>query len=185
MAHFDPAATLKREGLYSHDPVDAGGETWRGIARKANPDWPGWAIIDAQKFGGILTADKLRALAADERLNGLVFDLYRERYWKAEYERIESQDVASKVFDLAVNMGPQQAHKLLQRAVRATGRKVDDDGVLGPVTLAAVNEARPDTLLAAFRSEAAGFYRVLVARKPDQERFLAGWLGHRAYGDAD
>ena len=47
------------------------------------------------------------------------------------------------VFDAAVNSGPAQSVKWLQRALG-----VADDGVLGPRTLAAANAANPDALRA-------------------------------------
>lgn len=180
VAQFDPWKTLKHEGLYTTDP----NETWRGIDRKHHPGWTGWILIDNSKENGLLPQRVARELAADARLNGLVEDFYRERFWLPEYERIEDQELSLKLFDLAVNAGPHQAHKLLQRAVLAAGTPIKDDGVLGPVTLAAVNEARPDTLLAALRSEAAGFYRVLAAKDAGRERFLTGWL-KRAYDSED
>jgi lysozyme family protein len=55
-----------------------------------------------------------------------------------------------------------------------------DDGVLGPASRAAIRDALQLPLLAALRSEAAGFYRGLVAAKPAFKRFEAGWL-NRAY----
>ena len=88
--------------------------------------------------------------------------------------------MAIKVFDLAVNVGHRQAVKLLQRALRACGATVADDGVLGPLTRQAVQVAQPDLLVAALRSEAAGFYRALAQKKPENEKFLKGWL-NRCY----
>ena len=51
MADFDIAygETELREGGYVNDPVDRGGETHRGVARKFNPDWKGWALVDRLK----------------------------------------------------------------------------------------------------------------------------------------
>ena len=51
MADFIPAKTITGglEGLYSYDPNDPGGETWCGVSRVNNPNWSGWAIIDAHK----------------------------------------------------------------------------------------------------------------------------------------
>lgn len=37
------------EGGYCFDPDDAGGETYKGISRRANPNWNGWISIDAIK----------------------------------------------------------------------------------------------------------------------------------------
>jgi lysozyme family protein len=51
MADFEIAygETELREGGYVNDPVDRGGETHRGVARKFHPDWSGWKIIDQIK----------------------------------------------------------------------------------------------------------------------------------------
>ena len=68
------------------------------------------------------------------------------------------------------------AHKHLQWALHATGEKeIIIDGLLGDQTLQAVNAADSRVLLAAFRSEIAGYYRLLK-----QPHFEAGWL-KRAY----
>ena len=84
--------------------------------------------------------------------------------------------MATKVFDLAVNMGPNTAHCCLQRAVRAaTGQALKEDGILGAATLQIVNATSAEVLLAAYRSEVAGYYRLL--NKP---RYEEGWL-RRAY----
>jgi lysozyme family protein len=57
---------------------------------------------------------------------------------------------------------------------------VKEDGILGKVTLAAVNSADAGELLAALRSEAAGYYRGIVIKNSSQNRFINGWL-KRAY----
>ena len=84
-----------------------------------------------------------------------------------------------------MNIGPAHAIGCLQRALRAVGRRVTEDNVLGPETAAAAHAAEPLALMAATRSEAAGYYRVMAAlardERPDGDHdFLAGWL-NRAY----
>ncbi len=107
--------------------------------------------------------------------------LYKRDFWDYfHYAKITDPEVATKVFNLAVNMGGPQAHKLLQRALKAVGNTILDDGLLGPVTLLAVNQADSAPLLAALKSETAGFYRVLCILKPSNQKFLNGWL-NRAY----
>ena len=55
MANFKEAfeKTMGHEGGYGNDPDDAGGETYKGIARVYNPGWSGWAVIDAAKTASI------------------------------------------------------------------------------------------------------------------------------------
>jgi lysozyme family protein len=93
--------------------------------------------------------------------------------------------LAAKTFDLAVNIGPANSIVCLQRAMRACGVAVAEDGVIGASTARYAARADAAALLAALRSEAAGYYRVSAAlargqRRDDDREFLKGWL-NRAY----
>ncbi len=77
-------------------------------------------------------------------------------------------------------MGARNANRLLQRAARSCGIMLVDDGVVGPKTIKAVNAADSRSMLTAFRSEAAGYYRTLVRVKPPFNKYINGWL-KRAY----
>lgn len=149
---------LEHEGGYVNDPKDPGGETKFGISKRSYPD------VDIAN----LTKDQ-------------AIEIYRRDFWdKFKYGYINDQRVATKVFDLAVNMGGSRANKIAQRALRACEWPVVDDGIIGDTSLNAINNVSPDRLLAAIRSEAAGRYRYLVARNSDLNKFLNGWL-KRAY----
>lgn len=79
------------------------------------------------------------------------------RWWrKCGYSKIVDQMVATKVMDISVNLGPRGvtksgriigAHIMVQRAINACGYKLLEDGYLGPVTFAALNECDPRELL--------------------------------------
>jgi len=172
MANFDNAIkiVLRHEGGYANDPLDRGGETYRGIARRFHARWEGWAVVDAAKRLIGFPAN----LNANPRLYGLTIRFYREKFWR--YGGITSQRVAVKVFDAAVNMGSPNAHRILQRAVRRLGFKLKVDGKLGPHTLRATNQANENALLLELRAYAAVYYAKIVARKPDQTKWLYGWM---------
>lgn len=166
MAFFDHAIdTVLKHELDPSDPDkvvelvgDSGGLTKYGIAQNKHPG------VDV----AALTLDAAK-------------DIYRKSYWLPFYDEIGAQAIATKVFDFAVNAGPAQAHKALQRALRACEvDDIEDDGVLGPKTLLAVNSCRVEPLLAALRSEIAGFYRSLARGNEALRPFLQGWL-KRAY----
>lgn len=160
------AVTLKHEGGFVDHPSDPGGATKYGISLRFLQD----VGVDIDRDGDV-DADDIRELTIEQAKV-----LYYRKFWsRYDYGSLGGHKVAAKVFDLSVNMGPRQAHKLLQRALRACGARLDDDGILGPITRGAVRDADQDCLLVALRSEAAGFYRYL--RKPEFER---GWL-RRAY----
>lgn len=154
------ALVLRHEGGLHEDPRDPGGLTNWGFALNENPD---------------LTAASLRAMTREEAAAR-----YRAQWWdRYPWGRLPAP-VALKVFDLAVPDGPANAIRALQRACRAAGRAVSEDGVLGAQTIAAANALDRAALLAALKSELAAHFRALVAARPAQARFLAGWL-NRAY----
>lgn len=173
------AVLLNHEGGFVNDPDDPGGATKYGVSLRtvarldANLD----GLLDFDLDGdGDVDADDIRAMTPDKAA-----EYYRRQWWdKNGYGRINSPEIATKVFDLAVNMGATQAHKCLQRAIRASWFPTADDGVFGPQTLSSTNAAEPRSLLAALKSEAAGFYRTIAATSPKSAKYLAGWLT-RAY----
>ena len=149
---------LAHEGGYSNDVDDEGGETKFGISKRSYPD------IDVDD----LTIERAK-------------NIYKRDFWDTQlYKDIKDINLATKVFDLAVNMGSNWAHRLVQRALKSTGQDITEDGVLGPITLTAINKADLTDLLAALKSEAAGYYRTLAATQPRKAKFLKGWL-KRAY----
>lgn len=149
---------LNHEGGHINDPLDRGGETKFGICKRSYPN------IDITN----LTVEQAKSI-------------YKHDFWDTkQYQNIESIDICNKIFDLSINMGDHQATKLIQRALRAIGTFIIEDGVFGKTTLTSVNKSSEKELLAALRSEAAGYYRALVASDNTQLRFLQGWLA-RAY----
>jgi len=166
MANFEIAIerTLQWEGTYSVDSKDPGGETLFGIARKRHFEWSGWQRVDELKkhFSG---SNLTGVLSADGGLLESAKLFYEENFWN--YDEINSQAVANKVFDLGVNTGVHQAVKFLQRAAG-----VPDDGIFGPHTLEATNSANSAVLLDKLRDIATDYYKSL----PDFPRYGKGWL---------
>lgn len=125
MAKFIDAykKVLNNEGIYSNDPDDAGGETYKGISRRANPNWDGWISIDAIKKSHPTTFKGV--LKKTPELEKKVQDLYKDKYWDCfELDDVLSQLVAEQMFDTAVNQGQTAAIKFAQRVLdlRETGK---------------------------------------------------------------
>lgn len=172
---------LRHEGGFVDDPVDPGGATNFGIslrflkeAGELDLDGDGRADGDLDLDGDI-DVDDIRAMSRDDAAF-----FYRSHWWDRNDYGAFPLTIGWKVFDLAVNMGSPQAHKVLQRACRACGRAITDDGILGPVSRRTVAEISAPELLVAIRAEAAGFYRSLIAAKPRLAKYESGWL-NRAY----
>jgi lysozyme family protein len=153
---------LADEGGYSSNPADPGGATSFGISARSHPG------LD------------IATLTRDAAVN-----IYWREWWlRFGFARLPGA-LAAKSFDLAVNMGAGNSVVCLQRALRACGIAVVEDGVIGAATALGAARADAAALLAAFRSEAAGYYRVSAAlargrRKDGDREFLKGWL-NRAY----
>ena len=160
MADFDPAFTrmMTNEGGYrlTNTPGDRGGQTYAGISRRAWPDWAGWQDIDA---GETPATELVRAF-------------YRANFWHAvRGDDIAAQGVAETVFDFAVNAGTKTAVKLSQIVVGA-----QPDGVIGPKTLAALNDVEPAHFRAVYALAKIARYRDIVTRDRSQAKFLLGWI---------
>lgn len=147
---FDQAfqTILGHEGGYSDHPADRGGPTMYGITQ---------AVAREVGFKG-----DMRELPVD-----LAKRIYRERYWNP----IRADDLPASLrlaaFDAAVNSGVGQAIKWLQRAAG-----VRDDGVIGPVTLQAVNQLDASAL----RMRMLAQRLRLMASLPSWPAFSRGWV---------
>lgn len=171
------------EGRYVNNPKDPGGATNYGVSLRfllqtGDLDKDGWLDGDINHDGKIDIAD-IKAMTETDAAR--IYDLY---WWsKYGYGKINSQTIATKVFDLAINMGEIGAHKCVQRAVRAVnGSVLVDDGILGQTSMGAINNVNPLQLLPAFKSEAAGYYRSIRLKSGNEQEFIKGWL-NRAYSD--
>lgn len=145
---------LRHEGGYVNDPDDPGGETKFGISKRSYPD------LD------------IRALTEEQAR-----EIYRRDWWdEYGYDRIEDPELAARVMDLAVNMGPHRAHRLLQKALCDAGCPVDVDGWLGPGTVDAVNRHPvPALVLAHLKLRALRRY-AFIAEHPSRRKYLLGWV---------
>lgn len=116
MADFTKAITkvLKKEGGYSNNPADRGGETYKGIARKYHKDNYVWVLIDRLKdeCGGVNTKFKNK-LNLNTQIDAEVRKIYKSNYWdKFKLDTVPNQKVAEQIFDDAVNRGVSAACKL-------------------------------------------------------------------------
>jgi lysozyme family protein len=150
-------AVLADEGGASSNPADAGGVTRFGISARAHP---GLDIATLTRDGAV--------------------KIYWNEWWlRFGFEQLPAA-IAVKTFDLAVNMGGSNAIECLQRALRASGVPVTEDGAMGPATVTAAERADPAALMSAMRSEFAAHYRLVAAKQNRDQVFLKGWL-NRAY----
>ena len=116
---------LRHEGGFVDHPKDPGGATNKGITQNTYDSFR-------------RSVDKPKRSVEDITMQE-VEQIYREQYWDAVRADDLPAGVAYAVFDAAVNSGPSQAAKWLQREVGA-----DDDGIIGKKTIAAVKDYNGD-----------------------------------------
>lgn len=152
---------LKWEGKFVDDPDDAGGATNMGVTLKT------WRSVGYDKDGdGDIDVDDLKLLTPEEVRDRVLGPHYWNR-WKAD--QIKSQKIADMLVDWTWCSGkwgiviPQQI------------LCVPSDGIVGPLTISAVNSIDPTLFLRKLYEARKGFlYR--TAQKGNNKKYLQGWL---------
>lgn len=143
---------------------DRGGMTYKGIARKYHPAWDGWAFIDA--------SPKPAILEKNEVLQEMVEQFYLVNFWQPiNGNRIMYQSTAEELFLSAVNIGIKKACMLAQEAA---GVRID--GAIGDKSILAINSIAPDVFCERYTELEMKYYEAIVDRKPEQGKFLRGWI---------
>ncbi|HVO49190.1 MAG TPA: glycosyl hydrolase 108 family protein [Steroidobacteraceae bacterium] len=159
-------ALLGFEGGFVNDPDDPGGATNKGITLRTFG--PGAALLGIQP-----TLENLKALTNDQARR-----IYKAFYWdKIQGDQIGQQELANIVFDFYVNAGA-NATKLLQSVLNDMGAspELPVDGLIGPVTLQAIQRADQNELYRRYKQGRMDYYQDLVANHPSLGKFLRGWL---------
>ena len=163
------ALVLAHEGGFQAEPGDPGNWTGGKV---------GVGALKGTKYGisaASYPALDIAGLSADDAAA-----IYRRDWWDRFGLAGLPPVLAAKLLDAGVNIGMGEAVRCLQRALRACGTALAEDGALGPVTVDAATAAPAPAVLAALREALAGHYRLVAARNPTEQRFLPGWLA-RAY----
>lgn len=156
---------LKWEGGISLDSADRGNRggnaTVFGITQRT---FDAYLKSRTQPVRSVLTITKQEA-----------YDLYEVEYWsKIQGDRLPLQ-VATALFDSAVNHGVSGATRMLQRVVG-----VNTDGIVGEKTLSAVKRMDPKRIVEGLIRERVALYQRLVEKDATQEKFLRGWMNRVA-----
>ena len=145
---------------------DTGGWTIGGVARRKNPAWPGWKLVDRGER-------KLSVLMPYLKI------FYRRNYWDKVKAGMMPDDLALPVFLFAVVSGTGRAALTLQIAVGAS-----PDRQIGPKTMSKVSKMVVGRIIERMGMAKIMFYRDLVNRRPSSRKFLRGWI-NRSTSDID
>lgn len=142
------ARLIDHEGGYVNHPADRGGETKYGISKRAYP---------TEDIAN-LTLERAKMI-------------YRRDYWGPAGCDAVPDGVKFDLFDMAVNAGVRRAVLTLQRTVGET-----EDGILGPLTLQAVQSMPASRLVARFNGHRLKHFISL----PTWPAFGRGWVSRIA-----
>jgi len=162
MAYFQPAFDFLMDHEDPHRSgvvtSDSGGLTRWGISQKSYPHLDIRNLTLAQA-GEICQRDFFSAIHGFQ---------------------IGNQRIASKLLDMAYNMGVRTAVTILQSALNTYCQPRTDllaeDGVMGPQTLIAVNNADASLLLTGLVEVSRQHYRHIAQNNPAEAKYLNGWL---------
>lgn len=163
---------IKNEGFSADQKHDKGGQTYAGISRVFNPDWPGWKIIDAP--GGVQTG------GAD--LWSLVNEFYWKKYVYWQLDKMPPSDLVAYCFDTGVLFGGKRMIEHLQiglNRIATESNVLPADGLVGPKTVARMNQitaTEREAVLAQLVAYRVEHHLGVVIRDPSQRKFLVGWL---------
>jgi lysozyme family protein len=143
---------LKHEGGFVNHKLDPGGMTNLGVTKQVWEEWVGHEVDEKA----------MRALTP-----AIVAPMYEMRYWRTSYCEKLPRGLDLLVFSMAVNAGAGRSVKLLQDAIG-----VVSDGVIGPRTMARINEANVETLIDKFSEARTAYYKGLKLFPV----FGVGWL---------
>ena len=158
MADFMKYAPLLHslEKGISNNPYDRGGFTVDGVT-----------LATFRRFyGQNKTEEDLRNMTRPQWRH-----IMKTGYWDVcRADQIDSQKIAEIIADWCVNSGTARI-----RDVQAI-LGVKPDGVVGPITLKAINGPYPAELYRRLMNARVGFFEKIVVRDPKQKKFLTGWM---------
>ena len=160
-----------------HQNKNEDGLTFYGIYEKWNKDWKGWDIVKNQLkiTPDIKTAS--RALAKNKELENLAFERIKTKYWDgAKLDFVYSQKIADEIFLFGFNVDMPIAIKKAQKLVG-----VCQDGIVGNMTLKALNNFDVNVFDIEFDKEEIKYYDAIIKDKPYLAPNETGWYARALF----
>lgn len=163
---------IKAEGGFSNDPKDSGGATNYGVSLKT-----------ARRYGSSFDYDRDGVVSVNDirKVTSLIATAFYivEFFNKPNFIMLPSC-IWPVVTDMSVNMSATQASLIVQHTAVSLGEHIIADGMIGPNTAQACKRiaARDNckTLINSICQERERVYHVIVAKNPEDAKFLNGWL---------
>lgn len=169
------AEIVAREGGYVNDPADPGGPTQYGVTLHTLCRLG----IDKDGNGRIDQAD-VKRLTRDDAV-----EIFLRHYFHAPGLDLLPQVLQPAVFDMQVHAGG-QAVRILQRLLNDSGARLAVDGLMGPKTAAAAQQAclrHPQAFTDAYGIARRNYYYALADARPASRKYATtkaggkgGWI---------
>ena len=151
---------LKWEGGFVNDPDDAGGATNKGVTIAT------YEAYCLRKGYPKPTVERLKNIP-DSHWTEIIKTMYWDK-WKAD--EIKNQSVANILVDWVWGSG-KWGIIIPQRILG-----VEPDGIVGNVTLNALNKRDPQELFAAIKAARVNYIDDIIRKRPSNVKFRNGWI---------
>lgn len=152
---------LQNEGGFT---IDSGGPTNFGLTI---PDVAAYREVSESE----VTEQDMRDIQIPE-----VTAIYRQQYWDAMgLDNVTDQNIATCIFDTGVNRGIHVGALYAQQVCRRFDCIVDLDGIIGPMTIKALNLMIRGAFIASYEYLVFAGYQSILAAHPQDEIYRAGW----------
>lgn len=107
----------------------------------------------------------------------MAVSIYAKEYWAPlKIDKLNNQNMADIIYDMAVNAGKFTAIKLAQDSANQVSEyKLTVDGKIGPNTINILNKVDPTTWLKKYIQLRINYYTNL-AQDPKYTEYLQGWI---------
>ena len=151
---------LSWEGGFVNDPDDLGGATNKGVTMAAFRQYRKQCLLPEP------TIEDLKSISVSD-----VKAIMKRNYWdKWKADQIKSQGVANALVDWLWHSGSSTI-KTVQRLLGVAA-----DGIVGSMTIAAVNGKDAQSLFDAIQKERRLYLVSICEKRPANKKFLKGWL---------
>lgn len=153
---------------FGEHPNDTGGATMCGVTLRTYTDFvrKNRIVLDGKAPGSDPSKADLKNIPFDHWLR-----IFTENFWnRCRASEINVRPLAWMIVDWVWHSGP----KVLKRIQKILGVKAD--GIVGPVTVAAVNAADPALLFERLHKSRVSYVSECCAARPANRVFRTGWL---------
>lgn len=163
---------LKHEGGFINHKNDPGGATKWGVSLRWLQKQSDSDLIDGDLDNdGDIDVDDIKEVDKEDASR-----FYYKNWWNRHNYSSYEKPVGEKLFDMAINMGSEQAHKLLQRALNMLGEDLVVDGIIeGPNTQESLTRHDAQQIVDALCDTQLDFYQSLVEQDDKYAAFIEGW----------